>query len=108
MPNSFFAAYIRPEKYSSESGNIGYELCQQIGVVDAVPGFTKRESDNQTLCVFLGFEGVRLKGVLEAVHGFEMVTVLVTVWLPKLQKGTKRYVKRKCCNLLKQRKIAIL
>ncbi|MBE6700403.1 MAG: hypothetical protein E7582_00730 [Ruminococcaceae bacterium] len=77
VPNSFFASYIRPEKYSSESGNIGYELCQQIGAVDAVPGFTKRESDNQTLCAFLGFEGVRLKGVLETVHSFERLVPIV-------------------------------
>lgn len=76
-PNSFFASYIRPEKYISESGNIGYELCQQIGAVDAVPGFTKREAENQTLCTFLGFEGVRLKGILETVHGFEKLIPIV-------------------------------
>ncbi len=76
-PRSFFASYIRPEKYVSESGNIGYELCQQIGAVDAVPGFAKRETDNQTLCAFLGFEGVRLKGVLEAVHSFEKLIPIV-------------------------------
>lgn len=77
MPNTFFASYIRPEKYVSESGNVGYELCQQIGAVDAVPGFTKRETDNQTLCAFLGFEGVRLKGVLETVHSFEKLIPIV-------------------------------
>lgn len=76
-PNAFFASYIRPEKYISESGNIGYELCEQIGAVDAVPGFTKREVENQTLCAFLGFEGVRLKGVLETVHGFEKLIPIV-------------------------------
>ena len=77
LPNSFFASYIRPQNYISESANVGYELCQQIGAVDAVPGFTKRESENQTLCAFLGFEGVRLKGVLETVHGFEKLVPIV-------------------------------
>lgn len=76
-PRSFFASYIRPEKYVSESGNIGYELCQQIGAVDAVPGFAKREADNQILCAFLGFEGIRLKGVLEAIHSFEKLIPIV-------------------------------
>ena len=76
-PNTFFASYIRPNKYVSESGSIGYELCQQIGAVDAVPGFTKRETDNQTLCAFLGFEGVRLNGVLETVHSFEKLIPIV-------------------------------
>lgn len=76
-PNSFFASYIRPQQYSRESGNIGFELCQQIGAVDAVPGFTKREDENQTLCAFLGFEGVRLKGILETVHGFERLIPIV-------------------------------
>lgn len=76
-PKTFFASYIRPEKYISESGNIGYELCQQIGAVEAVPGFAKRETDNQTLCAFLGFEGVRLKGILETVHSFERLIPIV-------------------------------
>lgn len=76
-PNSFFASYIRPQKYISDSGNIGFELCQQIGAVDTVPGFTKRESENQTLCTFLGFEGVRLKGILETVHSFEKLIPIV-------------------------------
>lgn len=76
-PNSLFASYIRPERYISESGNIGYELCQQIGAVDTVPSFTKREAENQTLCAFLGFEGVRLKGILEAVHSFEKLIPIV-------------------------------
>lgn len=76
-PKSLFASYIRPEKYISESGNIGYELCQQIGAVDAVPSFTKREAENQTLCAFLGFEGVRLNGILEAVHSFEKLIPIV-------------------------------
>ena len=70
-PKLFFASYIRPEKYILESGNIGFELSQKIGAIEAVPGFAKRETDNQILCAFLGFEGVRLKGVLEAVHSFE-------------------------------------
>lgn len=76
-PNSLFASYIRPEKYKSESGNVGYELCEKIGAVDAVPSFTKREAENQALCAFLGFEGVRLKGVLEAVHGFDKLIPIV-------------------------------
>lgn len=76
-PNSFFASYIRPEKYSSESGNIGYNLCEQIGAIGAVPGFAKRETDNQILCAFLGFEGVRLKGFLETVHSFNRIIPIV-------------------------------
>lgn len=76
-PKSFFASYIRPERYDIESIDIGYSLCQQIGAVRAVPGFTKREADSQILCVFLGFEGVRLKGVLEAVHSFEKIIPIV-------------------------------
>ncbi len=76
-PNSFFASYIRPQKYISESGNIGFELCQQIGAVETVPGFTKRETENQILCAFLGFEGVRLKCILEAIHSFEKLIPIV-------------------------------
>lgn len=77
MPNTFFASYIRPEKYNEQSGNVGYKLCQKIGAIEAVPGFAKREVENQTICAFLGFEGVRLKGILETVHGFEKLIPIV-------------------------------
>lgn len=76
-PKAFFASYIRPEKYISENGSVGYDLCKEIGAVDAVPGFTKREAKKQTLCAFLGFEGVRLKNVLEAVNGFDKFLPIV-------------------------------
>ena len=76
-PKLLFASYIRPEKYINESYDVGFDLSQQIGVVDAVPSFTKREASNQTLCCFLGFEGVRLKGVLEAVNEFDKIIPIV-------------------------------
>lgn len=76
-PKLFFASYIRPEKYIIESGNIGLELSQKIGAVEAVPGFAKRETNKQTLCAFIGFEGVRLKGVLETVHSFDKLIPIV-------------------------------
>ncbi len=76
-PKTLFSSYIRPEKYISESGNIGYELCQQIGAIEAVPGFARREADKQSLCAFLGFEGVRLKGILETVQCFDKLVPIV-------------------------------
>lgn len=77
IPKLLFASYIRPQKYSSESENMGYKLCQQIGAINAVPGFAKREAEKQTLCAFLGFEGVRLKGILETVQGFDKLIPIV-------------------------------
>lgn len=76
-PRSLFASYIRPEKYLSQSGTVGFELSNQIHAVEAVPGFAKRETENQTLCAFLGFEGVRLKGVLETVHSIDKLIPIV-------------------------------
>lgn len=68
VPRAFFASYIRPEQYSSQTGSVGFSLSTQVQAIEAVPSFAKRECDNQTLCAFLGFEGVRLKSVLETVH----------------------------------------
>ena len=110
MPKLFFASYIRPEKYIPESGNIGFELSQQIGAVEAVPGFAKRESANQTLCAFIGFEGVRLKRILETVHSFDKLIPIVafpsgapqwfnvTMWnsMDILQSEGKNLSVRKC------------
>ena len=76
-PKTLFAAYIRPQKYLDESGDVGCRLCQRTGAVDSVPGFAKRNSDNQTLCTFLGFEGVRLKSVLETVSSFKRLVPIV-------------------------------
>lgn len=76
-PRLLFASYIRPQNYINESCDVGFGLSQRIGSVDAVPGFTKRETANQTLCTFLGFEGVRLKGVLETVNAVDRLIPIV-------------------------------
>lgn len=71
VPRGFFASYIRPEQYSSQTGSVGFSLSTQVLAIEAVPSFAKRECDKQTLCAFLGFEGVRLKGVLETIHNVD-------------------------------------
>lgn len=76
-PRSLFAAYIRPLQYRSQSGTVGYDLSEQIHAVEAVPGFAKRESENQQLCAFLGFEGIRLKNVLETMHSIDKLMPIV-------------------------------
>ena len=68
IPKTLFASYIRPERYNKQYGDIEFSLSSQVMAVQAVSGFIRRESKNQTLCSFLGFEGIRLKGILEAVH----------------------------------------
>lgn len=76
-PRTFFASYIRPQSYSHQSGDIGFELSEQVQAIEAVPGFAKRESENQTLCAFIGFEGIRLNGVLETVHSLDRLIPIV-------------------------------
>lgn len=71
VPRALFASYIRPEQYSSQVGSVGVSLSTQVLAIEAVPSFAKRECDKQTLCAFLGFEGVRLKSVLETVHNVD-------------------------------------
>lgn len=109
-PKRLFAAYIRPKEYGQQSGTIGYSLCDQICAVNSVPGFAKRESKNQTLCSFLGFEGFRLKSILEAVHDIQkFVPVIafpsgtpqwynVAMWnsMDTLQSENQNYAIRKC------------
>lgn len=71
VPRIFFAAYIRPEKYSKQYGDIEFSLSSKVMAVEAVSGFAKREGSKQVLCSFLGFEGIRLKGVLESIHNVD-------------------------------------
>ncbi len=111
-PRSLFAAYIRPRHYIHQSGTVGYELSKKIQAVSAVPGFARREHDKQTLCAFLGFEGIRLKGVLETVQNFERIFPVVafpsgspqwynvTVWnnMDMLQNETKEMTISKCLS----------
>lgn len=110
VPKSFFASYIRPQEYSKQSGTIGFSLCDQVLAVNSVPGFAKRESKKQTLCSFLGFEGIRLKSILEYVHNIEKFIPVVafpsgtpqwynvTMWnsMDVLQGGNQDYAIRKC------------
>lgn len=112
IPRSLFASYIRPEKYSNQSGSVGFSLSDQILAVQAVPGFTKREKGSQVLCAFLGFEGMRLNAVLETVHNVEKLVPIVafpsgapqwynvTMWnsMDTLQSECKDAAVRKCSS----------
>lgn len=71
VPRSLFATYIRPERYVNQVGSIGISLSTQVQAIAAVPSFNRRDLGDQTLCAFLGFEGIRLKNVLETVHNVE-------------------------------------
>ena len=77
IPRALFASYIRPEKYSVQSGDIGFSLSDGIIGVKSVPGFVKRESDIQTLCSFIGFEGNRLKSIIESVNNVNKFVPIV-------------------------------
>ncbi|BBB92238.1 MAG TPA: hypothetical protein PKA28_04795 [Methylomusa anaerophila] len=110
VPKTLFAAYIRPKQYSQQSGNVGFSLCDQVLAVNSVPGFAKRESGKQTLCSFLGFEGIRLKSILESVHNVDKFIPVVafpsgapqwynvTMWnsMDTLQSENRDYAIRKC------------
>lgn len=77
VPKSLFASYIRPERYNNQIGDVAFSLSSQVLAVEAVPGFSKREGDKQTLCAFLGFEGIRLKSILETVHNINKFIPIV-------------------------------
>ena len=110
VPKTLFAAYICPDRYCQQSGNIGFSLCNQVLAVNSVPGFTKRESEKQTLCSFLGFEGIRLKSILESVYNIDKFIPVVafpsgapqwynvTMWnsMDTLQSENRNYAIRKC------------
>lgn len=68
VPRTLFAAYIRPIKYIEEKENAN--LTEKIMGVKAVPGFAQREKQNELLCAFVGFEGIRLNGIIESSNKF--------------------------------------
>lgn len=65
IPRLLFASYIRPTRYLNQSEDIGFSLSKSISGINSVPGFVKRARDQERLCAFVGFEGVRLKSLLE-------------------------------------------
>ncbi len=77
IPTSLFAAYIRPERYNNQRGDTSFSLSSRVMAVDSIPGFARRVGDKQTLCAFLGFEGIRLKGVLEAVQNIDRIIPVI-------------------------------
>jgi len=77
VPRTLFASYIRPLQYGPQMKGSGVPLSTQVMAVEAVPTFARRECDNQTLCAFIGFEGVRLKSVIETVHGINRLIPII-------------------------------
>ncbi len=77
IPKSFFASYIHPNQYFRQTGTIGYALCDQVSDVKAVPGFAKRASNQQSLYAFLGFDGIRLKNILETENNIEKFVPII-------------------------------
>ena len=77
VPKDFFAAYIRPITYCNSEDTIGVGLSCKVNSVGSVPGFVRRESDNQILCAFVGFEGIRLTAVLETIQKVNRIIPIV-------------------------------
>lgn len=109
-PATFFSSYIRPEKYMYNSEDVGFSLCDHVSGIDSVPGFVRRVSQNETLCSFLGFEGIRLKNILELSNNIKRFVPVVafptgspqwykvTMWncMDIMQSGHYEYDIRKC------------
>jgi len=76
VPELLFASYVRPECYIGTEGEpLALSLVNDIQGVKAVPGFVKRTQENVTLCTFVGFEGMRLKGIIESLNVEKLVSV---------------------------------
>ena len=76
-PRSLFATYIRPEKYIQQSGDIGFDLCDQVSPVTVVPGFAKRMTTSPLLYAFIGFDGIRLKNIIESENNIQNIVPIV-------------------------------
>lgn len=109
-PKTFLASYIRPEKYIYDDDSIGFMLSEQVSAVKSVPGFIRRESADEVLCAFLGFEGIRVKSVLDLLNNIKRFIPVVafpsgtsqwfnvTMWncMDIIQSGNYEYDTRKC------------
>lgn len=78
FPKSLFAVYIRPKRYLPLVESDGLLLSDKINKIRAIPGFVKREVEKQTLCSFIGFEGIRFKAALESENNIEKIIPIVT------------------------------
>jgi len=76
-PRSLFAIYIRPRQYLNPPLIEGLLLSEKIHEIKSVPGFAKREAEEQTLCSFIGFEGIRLKPILETANNISKIIPIV-------------------------------
>lgn len=76
-PKLFFATYIRPEKYIQQTGDIGFNLCDQVSPVSVVPGFAKRITTSPLLYAFIGFDGIRLKNIVESESNIQNIVPIV-------------------------------
>ena len=77
VPKLLFASYIRPNSYIGSRDDLAITLTNKILGVNSVPGFSKREKEWHVLCAFIGFEGVRLKGIIEATNNIEKLIPII-------------------------------
>ena len=77
-PKDLFSAYIRPKSYRvNKEDGFSVELSSRYKAVNGVPGFARRESGEQVLCAFIGFEGFRLNAVLETIQKVKKIIPIV-------------------------------
>lgn len=76
VPKLLFAGYIDPENYKTAKENPLSLIDKTMGI-KGVPGFSKREKENQVLCPFLGFDGMRLRGILESGDTYDDIIPIV-------------------------------
>lgn len=66
-PARVFLSYVKPENYIRE-GIQSYDFSKDFSAPAAIPGFASCSKKDEILVPFLGFEGIRLKNIIDDEH----------------------------------------
>lgn len=101
-PQLIFAAYTEPEKYVSGTSYLGddFALTEEILGLNSIPGFARRDKGQEkVLIALLGFEGKRLKTLLDEIQPSPK-KIIPVVGFPSYMPGWKTVALLSNSNIL--------
>ena len=75
-PAHLFASYVKPERYLERDFLGSYIISSTIFEPAGIPGIIRQQRDNEIVIPFLGFEGARLKNIIENMSYESIIPVI--------------------------------
>lgn len=96
-PAHLFAAYVKPEEYSMRDSLGKYYFSENTSEPSGIPGLIRMRKNNEIVIPFLGFEGDRLRNIIE---NMEYDTIIPIIGFPSEDPSWQFDSLRNCMQVL--------